>query len=207
MLQAPRVGRDDLALHHNHDPVDIALNGHHLKCELSRDAVPVAIEGHGLILVHRNCGADDAGIEPMCGERRGEGLFLGEPCADRKGAEERLDSSLPLGFAPLTKIPVQLIEVRHFGDRGGEAALHGLDGALGVGSLYALTSTPWRAPGGPQSSLYPGDRQAARGDNRDHPPGESPASSYRPKLPFIARFSNPPSSVSSGSLRCAVKLT
>ena len=137
VLQAPRVGRDDLALRHDHDPVDIALDRHHLERELPRDAVPVAIEGDGLILVHRSRGADDAGIEPMVGKRYGGGLFLGEPRADHKRAEERLDGSLPLGFAALAKVHVQLIEVRHFGDRGGEAALHGLDGALGVGLLVA----------------------------------------------------------------------
>ena len=73
------------------------------------DAVPVAIKGYGLILIHRSRGADDAGIEPMLGKPYGGDLFLGEPCADDKRAEERLDSSHPLGFAPLAKVHVQLI--------------------------------------------------------------------------------------------------
>ena len=70
----------------------------------------------------------------MLGKPYGGDLFLGEPCADDKRAEERLDSSHPLGFASLAKVHVQLIKVLHFGDRGGEAALYGLDVLSASGS-------------------------------------------------------------------------
>ena len=77
-LQGPRVGRDDLAAGHDHDPVDVALDRHHLERERPRNAVPIAIEGDGLVLVHRGRGTDHAGIEPIVGKRRRRGLFFGE---------------------------------------------------------------------------------------------------------------------------------
>ncbi len=136
-LQGPLVGRDDLAAGHDHDSVDIALDRHHLERERPRDAVPIAIESDGLVLVHRSRGTDHAGIEPMVGKRGRGGLFLGEPRSDQERAGERLNGSLPLGLAAIPKMAVQLIEVRHARDRGGEAALHGLDGAFGVGLFVA----------------------------------------------------------------------
>ena len=50
-----RVGRDDLVFGYDHAPVDIAIGLHYPKCEQARDAVTIAIERDGLILVYRNC--------------------------------------------------------------------------------------------------------------------------------------------------------
>ena len=75
----PRVRRDDLASGHDHDPVDVALDRHHLERERPRHAVAIAVESDGLILVHRDRGTDHAGVEPMLGQRRRGGEFLGEP--------------------------------------------------------------------------------------------------------------------------------
>ena len=73
----------------------------------------------------------------MLGKGRRRGEVLGETGPDQERAEERLHGPLPLGLAALAEEQVQLIEVGHAGHRGGEAALHGLDGALGVGLLVA----------------------------------------------------------------------
>ena len=75
-LQTARMGRDHLARGDDHDPVDITLDGHHLKREGPRDAVPIGVEGDGLIFVHRSRGADHAGIEPMVGQSQSPQLFL-----------------------------------------------------------------------------------------------------------------------------------
>ena len=81
-VQRPLVGRDDLALRHDHDPVDIAFDHHHLERVWPRDTVSTAIERDGLILVHRGSGTDHAGVEAMFGKRQCGSLFLSEPSAD-----------------------------------------------------------------------------------------------------------------------------
>ena len=133
------MGCDDLAAGRDHDSVHIALDRHHLECELPRDAVPVALESDCLILVHRSRGTDHARIETVVGKRGRGGLFLGEPRSDHERAEERLNGSRPLGFAAAPKILVQFLEVLDARDGGGESALDGPDGALGVG-LFVATS-------------------------------------------------------------------
>ena len=132
------MGRDDLASGHDHDLVDVTLDRHHLEGEGSRNAVPIAVEGDGLVLVDRRPpDVITPGVEPMPGKRRRRDLFLGETAADLERTEGRLDGSLVLGLVAIAKVHVQLIEVLNAGHRGGEAALHGLDGPLGVGLLVA----------------------------------------------------------------------
>ena len=62
---------------------------------------------------------------------------LGETGLDQERTEERLHGPLTLGLAALAEKPVQLVEIGHSGHGGGQAALHGLDGPLGVGLLVA----------------------------------------------------------------------
>ena len=77
-FEASHVGCDHLAGRHDHDSIDVALDRHHLVREGPRNAVPVAIKGDGLILVHRGGGANHTGVEPMVGKRRRGGFFFGE---------------------------------------------------------------------------------------------------------------------------------
>jgi len=133
----PLMGRDNLAVGYDHNPVDIALDRHQLEREPPRGAVATAIESDALIFVHGDRRADHTSVEPMFWQRRRGSLFRGEPRADHERARQRLNGSLPLRLAALPKISVQLIEVLHPRDRGREAALHSLDGALGVGLLVA----------------------------------------------------------------------
>ena len=123
----------------DHDSVHIALDRHHLKRERPRDAVPIVLESDGLIFVHRSRGTDHAGIETVVGKRGRGGLFLGEPRSDHERAEERLNGSLRSASQRCRKYCVQLIEVCAPRDGGGEAALHGPDGALGVGLFVAAS--------------------------------------------------------------------
>ena len=131
------MGRNDLASGHNHDLVDVTLDRHHLEGESSRNAVPIAVEGDSLVLVHRDRRTDHTGIEPILGKRRRRDLFRGETAADLERTEGRLDGSLVLGLAALAEVHVQFIEIPHAGHRSGEPTLHGLDGSLGVGLLVA----------------------------------------------------------------------
>jgi hypothetical protein len=98
------MGRDDLASGHNHDLVDVTLDRHHLEGEGSRNAVPIAVEGASLVLVHRHRRTDHTGIEPILGKGRRRGLFLGETAADLERTEGRLDGSLVLGLAAFAEV-------------------------------------------------------------------------------------------------------
>ena len=124
------MGRDDLAYGHNHDLVDVTVDRHHLEGEGSRNAVPIAVEGDGLVLVHGDRRTDHTGIEPILGKRRRRDLFLGETAADLERTEGRLDGSLMLGLAALAEVHVQFIEIPNAGHRSGEPALHGPDMTL-----------------------------------------------------------------------------
>jgi len=73
----------------------------------------------------------------MCRQRRGRCQILGEAVADRERPGERLHDPLLLGLATIAKESVQLLKIGNAGHRGSEAALHGLDGTLGVGLLVA----------------------------------------------------------------------
>ena len=73
----------------------------------------------------------------MWGQFRRGRAVLGEPVFDDERAEERLHDALLLGLAALAKERVQFIEIGDAGHGRGEPALHGLDGALGVGLLIA----------------------------------------------------------------------
>ena len=61
----PRVRRDHLACRDDHDSVDVAFDRHHLERERARNTVAIAVEGDGLVLVHRGSRTDHAGIKPM----------------------------------------------------------------------------------------------------------------------------------------------
>ena len=103
---------------HDHDPVDVALDRHHLERERAGHAVTVGVEGDGLVLVHGDGGADHAGVEPVLRQRRRRGEILGEAVLDRERAEERLDDPLPLGLAPFAKESCSI----HRGPRPGARA-------------------------------------------------------------------------------------
>jgi hypothetical protein len=131
------VGRDGLPCRHDHHAIDVALDRHHLEGERPRHAVTVAVEGDGLVLVDHDRGADHAGVEPVRGQRHRRSEVFSEAVLDGEGAEERVHDPLPLGLTTVAEECVQFIEIGDTGDRGGEAALHGLDGPLGIGLLVS----------------------------------------------------------------------
>ena len=131
------MGRDGLAVRHDHDPVDVALDSDHSERKRSGHTVTVAVEGDGLVLVHAHRGLDHTRVEPVVGQRQRRGQVLGEPVLDGERTEERLDDPFPLGIAAIAKERVQFIEVSRARHGRGESALHGLDGPLGVGLLVA----------------------------------------------------------------------
>ena len=61
------MGRHHLAPGDDHDPVDVALDRHHLERARPRHAVAVGVEGDGLVLVDDDRGMDHAGVEPVAG--------------------------------------------------------------------------------------------------------------------------------------------
>ena len=119
------------------DAVDEALDRHQPEGEGPGDAVAIAVEGHGLVLVHRDGGMDHAGLEPIPRQGRRRGEVLGEPVLDRERAGERPHDPVAFGLAPAAERGVQLVEVVDAGHGRGEPLLDGLDGALGVGLLVA----------------------------------------------------------------------
>ena len=133
-----RVRRDGLASRHDHDPVDVALDRDHLERERPRDAVAIGVEGDRLVLVD-----GDRGI----GSRRGRTDASGSGAAAarssarrssiRNGPKSDCTVRCALGLAAIAKERVQFVEIGDAGHRRGEPALHGLDGALGVGLLVA----------------------------------------------------------------------
>ena len=62
---------------------------HQPKREGSGDAVAIAVEGHGLVLVHRDGGMDRAGLEPIPRQGQRRGRVLGRSILDRERAGER----------------------------------------------------------------------------------------------------------------------
>ena len=68
LLVTACVRRDDPPFRNEHDAIDVALDGHHPVGEGPRDAVAIAVEGDGLVLVHSDRGIDHAGVERMLGE-------------------------------------------------------------------------------------------------------------------------------------------
>lgn len=93
------VGCNHMAGRRDHDAIDVTFDRHHLERERSRDAVSIAIKGHGLILVDSDRWANHAGIKLMVRKRRRRGLFFGETHADLERAEQSLDDPLAFGFA------------------------------------------------------------------------------------------------------------
>ena len=128
---------DDLAVRHDHDAIDVALDRHRLERKRARHAVTIAVEGDGLILVDRDRGLDHARVEPMLGQRQRRGEILGKAVLDRERAEERLHDALALGLAAVAKERVQLLKIGDTRHRRGEPFLHRLDGPFGVGLLVA----------------------------------------------------------------------
>ena len=66
-LEGSFVRCDDLAVRHDHDLVDVALDRHHLEGKPAWHAVTIAVEGDGLKLVDRDRRPDHARVEPMLG--------------------------------------------------------------------------------------------------------------------------------------------
>ena len=77
-LKGPRVGCNHLAGRDDDHSVDEALDRHHLECERARNAVPIAIEGSGLVLVHRGGRTNHTSIKAHIGNMRCRSLFFGE---------------------------------------------------------------------------------------------------------------------------------
>ena len=77
--------RHDLAVCRDHNAVDIAVHGNHLKCERTRNAVAVAVEGDGLVLVDHNRRTDHAGVKSVCGQWSCCCEVLGEAVLDGEG--------------------------------------------------------------------------------------------------------------------------
>ena len=65
LLVTACVRRDGPPFRNEHDAIDVALDGHHPVGEGPRDAVAIAVEGNGLVLVHSDRGIDHAGVERM----------------------------------------------------------------------------------------------------------------------------------------------
>ena len=100
LLQRSPMSGDDLALRDDRDAVDEAFDRDQPERERPGDAVAIAVEGHGLVLVHRHGGMDHAGLEPIAGQGRRRGEILGEPVLDRERAGERLHDPVAFGQAP-----------------------------------------------------------------------------------------------------------
>ena len=79
--------RDGLAVRHDHDFVDIALDRHHPEREQPGHAVTVAVEGDGLVLIHGDRRVDHTRVEPMAGQRQRRGQVLGESVLDGERTE------------------------------------------------------------------------------------------------------------------------
>ena len=94
---------DYLPFRNEHDAIDVALDGHHPVGEGPRDAVAIAVEGDGLVLVHSDRGIDHAGVERMLGQGRCRGEVLGQTGLDQERTEERLHGPLTLGLAALAE--------------------------------------------------------------------------------------------------------
>ena len=163
LLVTACVRRDGPPFRNEHDAIDVALDGHHPVGEGPRDAVAIAVEGDGLVLVHSDRGIDHAGVERMLGQGRRRGDVLGQTGLDQERTEERLHGPLTLGRAALAEKQVQLVAIGHAGHGGGEAALHGLDGPLGVGLLVAPRAC---SNGGRRRSDWPERRITGGADVR-----------------------------------------
>lgn len=90
-----------------------------------------------MVLVHRDRGADHAGLEPVPRQRQGRREVLGQPVADGERAGERPHDPVAFGLAPAAERGVELAEVAGARDRRGEPPLDRLDRRLGVGLLVA----------------------------------------------------------------------
>ncbi len=137
LADATPVRVDGLAVRHDHDPVDGALDADRPEGVLPGHAVAVAVKGNGLIFVHVDRGADHAGVEPVRRQGRRRGAVLGQAVADNERPGERLDDPLTFGLTALAEHRIEFREVGNARHRGGEPALHGLDGPLGIGLLVA----------------------------------------------------------------------
>ena len=89
LLVTACVRRDGPPFRNEHSAIDVALDGHHPVGEGPRDAVAIAVEGNGLVLVHSNRGIDRAGVERMLGPGRRRGEVLGQTGLDQELTEER----------------------------------------------------------------------------------------------------------------------
>ena len=136
-LQGSLVSGHDLALRHDHDAIDIALDRYHLIGKSARDAVSVVVEGDGLEFVDRDRRTDQARVEPMRWQQRRRGQVFGQAVLDREWSQERLHDAIALRLATFAKEGVQFLEIGDTRDWRGEPLLHGLDGPFGVGLLVA----------------------------------------------------------------------
>jgi hypothetical protein len=132
------VCRDGLAVRHDHDPVDVALDGHHPERERPGHTVAVGVEGDRLVLVHGDCGVDHAGIEPMLGKGDGRGE---RSSARRSWIVKGPKSDCTTRWrSAAQRVPKNVFNSSRFATRGTGVAKRrsrGLDGPLGVGLLVA----------------------------------------------------------------------
>lgn len=127
-----RMPGHDLVADHDDDLVDVALYRHGPKGVAARHAVVVAVETHGLILVHLR-GLRDAGVERV--RRQGQRMVrvASEALADGLGLPG-LDAAA-LGPAAAEQVGVQLSEVLDHRHRCGPVALQVPNAALDTGLL------------------------------------------------------------------------
>jgi hypothetical protein len=135
---ASGVRRHDLATRHDHDAIDIALDCHRLEGVGPRDAVPIAVEGDGLILVHPHGGPRDAGSKGRLGSCPAAAPSSAKRAAIRNGPDSDWTVRPCSARQSCRKLCVQGVEVSDPRHGGGEATLDGLDGPLGVGLLIAV---------------------------------------------------------------------
>ena len=119
VVAAP-MPRNDLAVGHDVDAIDVALNCHHAERPTPWHTVTVAVERGRLVLVHLP-GLHHAGIERMTGERQGRRLVLLE--ADAHGHGVATTRPPPRGATAASQVSVQLGMIVDARDRRGPLPL------------------------------------------------------------------------------------
>jgi hypothetical protein len=115
-----RMAGHDLVAGHDHDLVDVALDRHGAKGVTARHAIVVAVEAHGLILVHLRR-LRDARVERVRRQRQGPVAIAVEALTDGLGLPG-LDTAT-LGLATAQQVRVQPRQVLDRGHRRGPVPL------------------------------------------------------------------------------------
>jgi len=132
---AAAVPGHHLASRNDLDTLDVTLDGHRLKGAMPGHAVAVAVETHGLVLVHTGC-LHQAGVEGIGRQRQSRGLVTPKTLADRLVAAD--DRSTALSQTALPQVSVEGSQVSNLGHRSRPLLLQHPNPCLGVGLFIAL---------------------------------------------------------------------